>query len=106
MTSSGALASYSQYGATSVDICAPGSAIMSTVPKSSKGKVISGYASYSGTSMATPHVSGAAALYLATHPGASSDTIKSAIMGAAQATPTASCNGKVVTNGRLNGSNF
>lgn len=99
LTSSGALASYSQYGATTVDICAPGSAIMSTVPKSSKGKVISGYASYSGTSMATPHVSGAAALYKAQNSSASAATIKSALMG--KAIPTASCNGKVVTNGRL-----
>lgn len=104
IASNGTLASYSQYGANSVDICAPGSAIMSTVPKSSKGKVVSGYASYSGTSMATPHVSGAAALYLATHPGASAATTKAAILGTA--TPTASCNGKVVTNGRLNVSTY
>lgn len=95
----GTLASYSQYGATTVDICAPGSAIMSTVPKSSKGKVISAYASYNGTSMATPHVSGAAALYKSLNSTASAATIKSALMG--KALPTASCNGKVVSNGRL-----
>ena len=95
----GTLASYSQFGATTVDICAPGTAIMSTVPKSAKGKVISGYASYSGTSMATPHVSGAAALYKAANSLASAATVKSAIMG--ESIPTASCNGKVVTNGRL-----
>ncbi len=95
----GTLASYSQYGATTVDICAPGSGIISTVPVSSKGKVVSGYATYSGTSMATPHVSGAAALYKAANSTASAATIKSAIMG--EAIPTASCNGKVVTNGRL-----
>jgi subtilisin family serine protease len=45
--------SFSQYGATSVDIGAPGSGIWSTVPARSKGKNISGYASYNGTSMAT-----------------------------------------------------
>lgn len=100
----GTLASYSQYGATTVDICAPGSGIMSTVPKSSKGKVISGYASYSGTSMATPHVSGAAALYKATHGTATAATIKAALMG--DSVPTASCNGKVVTNGRLDVSKY
>lgn len=100
----GTLASYSQYGATTVDICAPGSGIISTVPKSSKGKVISGYATYSGTSMATPHVSGAAALYKATHGTATAATIKAALMG--DSVPTASCNGKVVTNGRLDVSKY
>ncbi len=104
LTSTGALASYSQYGATTVDICAPGSAVNSTVPVSSKGKLASGYASYSGTSMATPHVTGAAALYASSHPGANAATIKSAILGSA--VPTASCNGKVVSNGRLNASGF
>lgn len=76
----------------------------STVPASSKGKVISSYASYNGTSMATPHVSGVAALYAATHPGASASTIKSAIMSSA--VPTASLSGKTVTGGRLNVSGF
>lgn len=102
--SNGALASYSQYGATSVDICAPGSGIWSTVPASSKGKVISSYASYNGTSMATPHVSGAAALYKARNPSATAAQVKSGILGSA--TPTASCNGKVSTNGRLNVTGF
>jgi subtilisin family serine protease len=104
LASNGTLASYSQYGATTVDICAPGSGVFSTVPVSSKGALSSGYASYSGTSMATPHVAGAAALYASSHPGASAADIKSAIMGTAVA--TASCNGKVVTNGRLNASSF
>lgn len=104
LTSTGALASYSQYGATTVDICAPGSAVTSTVPRSSKGQVISGYASYSGTSMATPHVAGAAALYASARPGSTAAQIKAAILGSA--TPTASCNGKVVTNGRLNVTGF
>lgn len=104
LTSSGALASYSQYGATTVDICAPGSAINSTVPRSSKGQVISGYASYNGTSMATPHVTGAAALYASARPGSTAAQIKAAILGSA--TPTASCNGRVVTNGRLNVTGF
>ncbi|HEX9879298.1 MAG TPA: S8 family peptidase, partial [Candidatus Binatia bacterium] len=45
------LASFSNYGATSVDLGAPGVSILSTVPMDS-------YASWSGTSMATPHVSG------------------------------------------------
>jgi subtilisin family serine protease len=106
--SNGALASYSQYGATTVDICAPGSGVWSTVPKSSgRGKtatIVGGYASFNGTSMATPHVTGAAALYAARNPGASAPQIKAAILGSA--TPTLSCAGKVVTGGRLNVSGF
>ncbi|HAN78591.1 MAG TPA: peptidase S8 [Bacteroidales bacterium] len=104
ITNTGALSSFSNYGATTVDLGAPGSAIMSTVPKSSKGKVISGYASYSGTSMATPHVSGAAALYASTHPGATAAQIRAALLSSVVA--TASLNGKCVTGGRLNVSGF
>mgnify|MGYP001810436379 CR=1 FL=1 len=104
ITSTGGLSSFSNYGATKVDIGAPGSAIISTVPATSKGKVISSYASYNGTSMATPHVSGAAALYAASHPGASAATIKGAILSSAVA--TSSLSGKCVTGGRLNVSSF
>jgi len=108
LTNTGALASYSQYGATTVDIAAPGSGIWSTVPVASgRGKnatVTSGYASYNGTSMATPHVTGAAALYAARHPGASAAQIKAAILN--NATPTPSVQGKVATNGRLNVESF
>jgi subtilisin family serine protease len=104
ITSTGELSSFSQWGATTVDIGAPGSGIWSTVPKSSKGKLVSGYASYNGTSMATPHVTGAAALYKSSHPGASAADVKAAIMGAA--VPTPSLQGKVVSNGRLDASGF
>ena len=104
ITSSGAISSFSNYGATTVDLGAPGSGVWSTVPVGSKGKVVAGYASYSGTSMATPHVSGAAALYAAYHPGSSAAQIKSAIMSSA--TPTSSLAGKTVTGGRLNVSGY
>jgi subtilisin family serine protease len=104
LTSSGALASYSQYGAVTVDIGAPGSGVYSTVPAKSGKNLVSGYASYSGTSMATPHVTGAAALYASSHAGASAADIKAAILGSA--VPTPSLSGKVVTNGRLNVTGF
>lgn len=104
ITSTGGLASFSQYGATTVDLGAPGAAIWSSVPKSSKGKVISGYASYNGTSMATPHVTGAAALYASHNSGATAAQIKAAILNNAVA--TSSLSGKCVTGGRLNVSGF
>jgi subtilisin family serine protease len=92
ITSTGAKANYSNYGASSVDIGAPGSAIYSTI-------AYSGYAAYSGTSMAAPHVTGAAALYAATYAGSSAAQIKNAILSSA--VPTASLAGKCATNGRL-----
>nr|WP_314897264.1 S8 family peptidase [uncultured Flavobacterium sp.] len=104
ITSSGGLSSFSNYGKKSVDLGAPGSGIWSTVPKRSKGKIISAYASYSGTSMATPHVTGACALYASTPPGSSASQIKAAILD--NAIYTISLDGKCVTNDRLNVSGF
>lgn len=104
ITSTGAISSFSNYGSTTVDIGAPGSGVYSTVPTGRKNSVTSGYASYSGTSMATPHVSGAAALYAAYHPGSSAATIKNAIL--TSALPTPSLAGKTVTGGRLNVAGF
>ncbi|MCM4157705.1 peptidase S8 [Gramella sp. AN32] len=104
ITKTGGLSSFSNFGATSVDIGAPGSAIYSTVPTRSKGQVVSAYASYSGTSMATPHVSGAAALYASINPGATAAQIKNAILSSA--VPTSSLSGKVLTNGRLDVGGF
>ncbi len=90
--SNGNLASFSNYGKNTVDLGAPGVGIYSTLPTNS-------YGSYSGTSMATPHVTGAAALYASAHPGATADQIKQALLNTA--IPTASLNGKTVTGGRL-----
>jgi len=104
ITSTGGLSSFSNYAATKVDLGAPGSGIYSSVPVKSGKNVISGYANYSGTSMATPHVTGAVALYASTHPGASAAAIKAAILNST--TPTASLSGKCVTGGRLNVSAF
>ncbi|MFM9824772.1 S8 family peptidase [Flavobacterium sp.] len=104
ITSTGGLSSFSNFGGTTVDLGAPGSGIYSSVPLSSKGKIVSGYASYNGTSMATPHVTGACALYAATHSSATASEIKSAILSSAVATPSLS--GKCMTGGRLNVSSF
>lgn len=100
MTSTGTMSSFSQWGATTVDLGAPGSAIYSTVPVRSKGKTVASYASFSGTSMATPHVTGSAAYYAARHPGSTAAQIKAAILNSTIPTPALA--GKVVTGGRLN----
>lgn len=92
LTSTGGLASYSNYGSTTVDLAAPGSSINSTLPGNT-------YGAFSGTSMAAPHVAGAVALYAAAYPGASAAEIRTAILNAAR--PTASLAGKAVTGGRL-----
>ncbi len=70
-------ASFSNYGAV-VDIGAPGVSIYSTW-------LGNGYNTISGTSMASPHVAGAAALYVATHPGVSWIAVRDALVGSGEA---------------------
>ena len=88
-----AKASFSSFGATSVDLGAPGSDVLSTVPGNS-------YAFFNGTSMATPHVSGACALLKAFAPSLTHLQIKQIIMNSTD--PIPSLSGKTVTGGRLN----
>lgn len=87
------IARFSCYGATSVDIGAPGVDIFSTVNGG-------GYKSYSGTSMATPHVAGAALLIADQYPGISNEELKERLLGTAD--KISSLDGKVVTGARLN----
>ena len=85
-------ASFSNWGATSVHLGAPGQAILSTVPNN-------GYASYSGTSMATPHVAGAAALVLAACPMTTAE-LRIALLNTVD--PLTAMAGITTTGGRLN----
>jgi subtilisin family serine protease len=88
-------AGFSNFGAQNVDLFAPGVDILSTYKTSS-----SSYAVMGGTSMASPHVAGAAALVAAANPGASASQIKSALLGSVDH-PSALA-GLSVTGGRLN----
>ncbi len=83
---------FSNYGSLSVDLAAPGVDIFSTVPGGQ-------YGSLSGTSMAAPHVSGAAALVRAVAPGMSAEQVKQNILDGATRLSTLSP--WVLTGGRL-----
>lgn len=92
VTRSGAKAGFSNYGAKSVHIGAPGENILSTLN--------SGYGYLSGTSMATPFVSAAAAMMLENHPDYSPEKVRAVLMNTA--TPLKSLQGKVKCAGLLN----
>ncbi|HEY8922745.1 MAG TPA: S8 family serine peptidase [Polyangia bacterium] len=87
------LARFSNWGATRVHLAAPGVGILSSLPGGS-------YASWDGTSMATPHVTGAAALFLAARPDATVAEVKQKLMDTADR--VASLTNKVASGGRLN----
>ncbi|MBX7142858.1 MAG: S8 family serine peptidase [Oligoflexia bacterium] len=90
---SGNLASFSNYGAQTVDLAAPGKDIVSLFPNH-------GYQVLSGTSMSTPMVSGVAALLVSRFPNETPVQIKNRIL--LGVTPLAGLSGKVITEGILN----
>src|SRR5436190_1502589 len=87
------LASYSDYGATTVDLAAPGSSILSTTPNNT-------YSTFSGTSMATPHVAGAAALLWSYNGSLTYNQVISRLLN--NVDPLSNLTGKVASGGRLN----
>ncbi|MBV8524837.1 MAG: S8 family serine peptidase [Acetobacteraceae bacterium] len=86
------LASFSNFGAKTVHLGAPGVDILSTLPGASYGNL-------SGTSMATPHVAGAAALLKGAHPTWTAADLKQQILSTVD--PLPSLQGKTTTGGRL-----
>jgi subtilisin family serine protease len=85
-------ASFSNYGASAVDLAAPGTNIFSTYGD--------GYAYSSGTSMAVPHVSGTMALMASQNPSLTAAALKQIVLASADRLPQWS--GVTVTGGRLN----
>ena len=94
-TKAGGRASYSNYG-TVVDVAAPGGGtgggVLSTLNSGTNAPGSDTYASYQGTSMATPHVAGVAALMLAKNGALTPDQIESKLKSTARAFP-ATCSG-------------
>lgn len=88
------LASFSNYGKTTVDLAAPGVDILSTQPRNFR------YQKLSGTSMATPHVSGVAALVLAQYPNLTYRQVLIRILGSVD--PKGEFENITLTGGRLN----
>lgn len=91
-TSTGGIAGFSSYGLTTVDIGAPGVGIQSTLP-------VNTYGSYNGTSMATPHVSGAAALCKSANPSMTAAQVRTALVESVRSTESLA--GKTLNAGRL-----
>lgn len=87
------LADFSNYGATTVHLAAPGDSVLSTYPGMQ-------YAFMSGTSMASPHVAGVAALVRALRPELTPAQVRSLLLASVDVSPE--LNGKVLSGGRLN----
>lgn len=87
------LASFSNFGRSTVDLGAPGVSILSTTPNGT-------YSFYSGTSMATAYVTGLCALHRARNGAITAAQIKSRVLS--RVVRTGALSGKVVSNGREN----
>lgn len=98
LTRNNVLADFSNFGETTVDLAAPGESIYSTTANSDTS-----YAIFDGTSMATPHVSGVAALIKALYPAADLAELRDRILlGTVQAPGLV---GMCTTGGRLDAYN-
>jgi len=96
------LGSFSNWGVRTVDIGAPGVKVFSTTVGSQYSDTVIPIlnATWDGTSMACPHVAGAAALYWSSHPGKTYKEVKDAILKSAR--PIPALRGKTVSGGKLN----
>lgn len=103
LDSRGNLGSFSNWGRNSVDLAAPGVKVYSTVPANRYQDTIGSFfgqqITWDGTSMATPHVAGAAALYWSAHPEKSWLEVKSAILSSVK--KLGNLSSKVVSGGTL-----
>ncbi|MCU1349933.1 MAG: peptidase [Acidobacteria bacterium] len=97
-TASDTLAPYSSWGATRVDLAAPGDQIFSTWPLALAPA--GGYQTLSGTSMAAPLAAGAAALLWTAQPSLTAVQVRDALIG--RSDPVPALFGKIVSGGRLN----
>ncbi len=94
------LTTFSNFGVQTTDIAAPGARILSTVPSGNCELCTgSGYAFVSGTSMASPHVAGLAALMMAQNPGLTIREIKNLVISAG--TRINALNSRVLAGARL-----
>ncbi len=99
--SNDALAGFSNFGATTVTLGAPGVGIRSTVPIAVDADgTVDGYDTYDGTSMASPHVAGAIALYWGANPTLTYDQVINKLKTSVDKVPGLA--GLVSTGGRLN----